>query len=155
MLIVTQRQKTYTLRMVTFLKNDVYPVVIAKIAIVFQFVITILICSAIFLTAFTTVSLIPFITVFFYLDILFVITHMTYRALYAGKKSKTQYSGKRVLIIHILFSILALILTYLMITNQNYFSSVFFTVFTMASWIMSLIFGFLFYSNKYSKTVLE
>jgi hypothetical protein len=138
-----------------FFRNELYALMIAKIAIIFQSVMTMIISISLFLMIYTKIRAEILIIVCLYLDTLFVITHILYRKLYSGRRIILGKNDVVILLVHIMFSLLAIILTFFLIFNMSYIYDHAFMWLVLLSWIMSLVLGVIFYTRKYKKVILE
>lgn len=138
---------------VPFLQNKKYSFVIAKVAIVFQSFITLWISLFLILLLLGATSLLPLLKLALLLDVLFVIAHLMYRALYTGEKVPLGHFEKRVLIIHSITSLMALSMTFVYI-NSGQTGSLLYTISTLFVWSISLISGIVFFIKKYFREVL-
>ena len=131
-----------------FLENKVHTFTIAKIAIFFQSILTILI-SASLLTILTRETFpVSLLTGLVYCDCAFVVVHLLYRALYRGKKVALEKNMKTMLVIHSISSLLALTMTYLF-TKQGSQTQLYYILLLVGVWAVSLISGIIFFKRKY------
>lgn len=138
---------------VPFLQNKKYSFVIAKVAIVFQSAITLCVSLVLILLLLGATSLLPLLKLALLLDVLFVILHLSYRALYTGEKAKLGRFEKRVLIVHGITSLMALSMTFVYIKSAL-MDDILFTVTTLFVWSISLISGIVFFIKKYFSKIL-
>ena len=124
-----------------FLKNEKYSYFIAKIALIFQSLITFLII----LLLIFPLSL-EYINTLLILDVVFVAIHLIYRKLYRGIKLPLEKTQKLAMIAHGGFSILALFLTFIFTSNYNLNIWI-----VIGAWIISLTLGFVFFIKKYTE----
>lgn len=132
----------------TFLEKQNNALLVAKIAIIFQSVITfcvsiLLVCS-IFNVTYPSFILKDLLI----LDILFVAIHLSYRSLYSGPKVILNAQEKSILIVHVITALTALTLTIILVKNALAVGFLF-TWLTLMVWEVSLIFGILFFIKKY------
>lgn len=131
-----------------FLSEPRYAYTIAKIAIVFQTVLTVCIGSLLLLTIVTPIYPKNLLISLLLLDILFVFAHLIYRKSYTGPKIILKPFEKKIIIYHILSSILALSLTlYIVCTGIDITYE--WMCLALASWIFSLVTGIIFFYKKY------
>lgn len=137
--------------LISFLQNKMYSFIIAKVAVVFQSVITLAV--SLFLIFFLSGVLLPLplLVAALLLDVLFVIVHLSYRVLYNGEKVKLEQFETRVLIVHSGASLLALGMTFFSIKNSLNGSAVY-ILSTLFVWGTSLISGIVFFVKKYYST---
>lgn len=121
---------------------------IAKRAVQFQSIITGVIGILLLLTFANSAFALTLLKSAVYLDCAFVILHLTYRKLYNGPKIVLKQKEKPVLVIHVVSSLLALILT-LCIIESVITLSLMICVGTILVWLTSLSSGILFYRKKY------
>lgn len=128
-----------------------YSFIIAKVAVVFQSVITLAV--SLFLIFFLSGVLLPLplLVAALLLDVLFVIVHLSYRVLYNGEKVKLEQFETRVLIVHSGASLLALGMTFFFIKNSLNGGAVY-ILSTLFVWGTSLISGIVFFVKKYYST---
>jgi hypothetical protein len=130
-----------------FLHSEVCSQNIAYIAVIFQTVITLCIWYVL-IASFDNPLLISGSLVWFVLaDCIFVCLHLTYRALYRGKKIILDSSLKKVLITHSVSSLSALLLTLHICFSDTY--SVTAVYISLGVWAISLLSGIWFFSKKY------
>ena len=132
----------------TFLNNARYSFVIAKIATVFQTVMT-LIIGFLLLLAVNGISYSWNLLIFsLLLDISFVCIHLIYRGSYSGKKVELRNVEKHILLWHVISSLLALFITsYIAFGGlQNTYE---WMCLALSSWIVSLVSGVIFFIKKY------
>lgn len=132
-----------------FLHEQRCAFIIAKVAIIFQTLLTVSISTLLIISSNASSNLISFLQVLLVLDIFFVCTHLSYRGMYTGPKVILLQFEKRVLIYHIVSSILALFLTsYIVVLDFTVAQQ--FICFALTSWIVSLVTGVIFFYKKYS-----
>jgi hypothetical protein len=132
-----------------FLSESKYAFLVAKIAIIFQTVFTVCIGSLLLTTIITPTYPKILLSFFLLFDILFVFLHLTYRRLYTGTKIVLKPFEKKVLIYHIISSMLALgITSYIVFAGID--NAYEWMCLALASWIVSLISGIIFFYKKYS-----
>lgn len=134
-----------------FLENEQYPFFIAKVAIVFQSlitgVITLLLLCILLGIGFLEKTLLLIVC----LDGLFVVAHLSYRRAYLGPKVVLAYREKIILSIHIVSALAALIMTsFLVYLGPSIGKG--FVITALIMWGVSLLFGLLFFTKKYSVT---
>lgn len=135
-----------------FLSEPHYAFVIAKIAIVFQTILTIIIGTLLVLTVNAIEYPWIFLTSALLVDLLFVCTHLLYRGLYTGQKITLKSFEKKVLIYHVISSILALIITgYVVIIGIDTAYELMCSA--LASWLTSLVSGVIFFYKKYGSNM--
>lgn len=133
-----------------FLENKNHSYRIAQVAVIYQSIITFLITYCLII-AITTRSLL--VEELFWLvtaDSIFVVLHLTYRALYRGQKVVLSSVEKKLLGIHAITSMCALAVTgyfvlVALIVNTSLMSIV------LIIWVISLVSGIAFYKRKYGK----
>lgn len=130
-----------------FLSEQRHAFTIAKIATLFQTAATTVIIVLLFLSATSTIT--TLLGTVLVADILFVICHLTYRLLYTGPRSILKKADKNILAIHSILSLLALIVTTVIILNDisHIGHTMIFAVILL--WIVSLVFGILFFLKRY------
>lgn len=133
-----------------FLKNQNYAFLIAKVAIVFQSVVTLLVCTLLTLSLFGITYPYCMLQGLLIMDIIFVAAHVSYRVLYNGKKVILSNLEKRILLAHILTALTALTMTIILVKNTVLMKTMF-TWITLMTWEVSFIFGILFFMKKYKK----
>lgn len=131
-----------------FLENKAHTFTIAKIAIIFQSIVTILI-SASLLTVLTR-EMFPAIllTWLVYCDCVFVVMHLSYRVAYHGPKVPLERNEKKVLVVHSISSLLALGMTGLLI-KQGLSAEFYYILLLLCIWAISLVSGVIFFKRKY------
>lgn len=141
----------YTTSMIrTFLESKNHSYVIAHIAVIYQSVLTFLIVCCLLVALATHTSLTEELFWLVVADSVFVVLHLTYRALYRGPKVLLGVTEKKLLIVHIITSLCALAATgYLVTIKLNVNISILLIV--LAVWGVSLVSGIAFYKRKYEK----
>ena len=134
-----------------FLATEAYAVMIAKITIIFQSTLTLLITTLLLLVLGGRYEFTYLLTTILWLDIIFVVIHLLYRGLYTGKKVILVRNDKIILLIHILSALLALGLTFGLLQYGLQEISQEFVCITLFTWVTSLVFGIMFYLAKYNK----
>lgn len=131
-----------------FLNEQRYAFVIAEVAIIFQTVLTASISALLLLTVYDIRYPEFFLKVALLTDSLFVCVHLSYRVLYCGPKISFKRLEKKVLIYHIISSVLALSLTAYIVFRgiDNAFEVM---CLALSSWGVSLVTGVLFFYKKY------
>ncbi len=130
-----------------FLENQSYAFVIAKIAVAFQSFLTILI-SVCFVYSFFAGVPHEVLMGLLLADIMFVVTHLSYRAAYAGQKVLLSTPQKKMLLVHALTSLVALGMTGYIVFTKVEVGGILVTT-TLCVWGVSLISGIFFFRNKY------
>lgn len=134
-----------------FLENEQYPFFIAKVAIVFQSLITgavmILLLCILLDIGFLEGVLLLIVCI----DGLFVVTHLLYRRAYLGPRVVLVYRQKIILSIHIVSALAALLMTSFLVYLGSSIGKGF-VITTLIMWGVSLLFGLLFFTKKYSVT---
>ena len=132
-----------------FLENESYTLIVAKVAILFQSFITsaivTILLSILFGVSYPRTILISLL----FVDSMFVITHLSYRKAYRGPKVILRRSEKMILIVHIVTSLLALLMTFIMVQRDLDVQRLF-TITALCMWVISLVFGIVFFIKKYS-----
>jgi hypothetical protein len=131
-----------------FLHNEIYAYRIAKLAIVFQSLITICVSGlliGIILRIDTPHMLLQWLLS---LDIIFIALHLSYRVSYEGPKITLRMNEKRVLALHIASALMALTLTLFLLRKDMHTEMVYLS-FALLTWILSLVCGVLFFLKKY------
>jgi hypothetical protein len=130
-----------------FLHSELYSKRIAYIAVIFQTIATL--CIGYMLVAsFENWLLISTTLVWFLVaDSAFVCLHLTYRALYRGKRITLSPLLKRVLIVHTVSSSCALLLTFYICFVDSFVDKIIYT--SLVVWGISLLSGVWFFSKKY------
>jgi hypothetical protein len=137
-----------------FLENKAYAFTLALIAVLFQSGITILIISALLISLYKNTFYISVVGGLLFFDVLFVVFHLLYRILYRGQKVVLHKSEKKVLVVHVVGSLLALTLTGALLQSGALVSFVYIWG-VVAVWVTSLISGGIFFKRKYfSRNVL-
>lgn len=135
-----------------FLANELYTYKIAKFATFFQSIITVLIAVMLTIALFDVESTTPFIAGFLAIDTLFVIAHLSYRTLYKGPKVQLDPTSKAILTTHSVLALCALVMTFYYLLNRYEVSNYYIFV-TIVIWFMSLVFGDMFFTRKYNKSI--
>jgi hypothetical protein len=128
----------------TFLENQKHAKTIAQVAIVFQCIVTVCIVSILIVAGDRPSDYYLFLKFLLFVDVAFVILHMSYRAAYTGPKVVLMKTEKRVLTAHIAFSLVAILVTGIMLGGIFNMS-----VLSIVIWTTSLILGVVFYIKKY------
>lgn len=136
----------------TFLENPRHAFTIAKVAIIVQSFFTPVIGLLLVEKLLMVQYFISTLQVFLLLDCAFVITHLTYRTLYRGTKVQLERDAKRLLLGHVITSLLALGLTFL-IVKENL--TALYVWVALVSWCVSLVLGVMFYSKKYKRAYIQ
>ena len=131
-----------------FLDNEAHPFMIARIAIVFQTVLTILIVICLLSSFTTTTMFINTLKALLVLDISFVVLHLSYRALYRGPKVVLHNVQKKILLVHVLSSLIALITTSIFIHKEMMVPD-YLILTLLLIWMTSLFSGVIFFRSKY------
>lgn len=135
-----------------FLYEQKYAYLIAKIAIVFQTTLTLIIGTLLVLLVCNINYPEIFLSGALVVDMLFVCTHLSYRGMYTGPKVTLQPFEKSTLIYHVISSVLALSLTsYIVLGGLDVTYER--MCLALASWFVSLVTGVIFFYKKY-KTFL-
>lgn len=134
-----------------FLSEQRHAFTIAKIAIVFQTVATTIIIVLLFISTTSATTTHTLLSKALVADILFVICHLIYRLLYTGPRSILKKEDTNILAIHSILSLLALIITTAIILNDISYTNHALMFAVIMIWIVSLIFGILFFLKKYKK----
>ncbi len=133
-----------------FLENESYTFLVAKIAILVQSFIT----SAIVVMLLTVLFGVSYpyaaIVALLWIDVMFVVAHLSYRRAYRGPKVILRRSEKAVLILHVLTALLALCMTFVIVQSNLAIGMSFITM-TLLLWITSLILGIVFFTKKYAE----
>jgi hypothetical protein len=133
-----------------FLENKAHTFTIAKIAIVFQSTLTVLISSSL-LTILTRATFpLDLLKWLVYCDGMFVVAHLSYRAAYRGPNVALQRSEKKILVLHSMSSLLALCMTGFMV-KQGSQVGFYYIVVLLSIWVISLVSGVIFFKRKYLK----
>lgn len=140
--------KSYTHLITNFLTSEKKSFEIAKVAIVFQTIITSIVSICIFNSLITSTPLANALIWLLVIDILFVLAHLLYRRLYRGPKASLTHSQKRTLILHSATAITALLLTFLVLLNEEK-NTWFILLVVLSNWITSLFLGIIFFIKKY------
>ncbi len=134
-----------------FLENEQYSFFIAKVAIVFQSLITgvvmILLLCILLDVGFPERILLVIVC----LDGLFVVAHLSYRRAYLGPRVVLAYRQKIILSIHIASALTALLMTSFLVYLESPVGK-WFVITALIMWGVSLSFGLLFFTKKYSVT---
>ncbi len=131
-----------------FLHNEIYAYRIAKLAIVFQSIVTICISSLLICTILSIEAPRMLLQWLLSVDIIFVAFHLCYRVTYSGPKVNLTIHEKRILALHIASSLMALALT-LFLLKKEMAREMVYLLFAILMWILSLVFGILFFLKKY------
>ncbi len=131
-----------------FLENKAHTVTIAKTAIIFQSVVTILVSMCLF--GVITKSTLPIMTLkwLLYVDGVFVLFHLLYRAVYRGPKVVLKSNVKITLLVHSVSSLTALMLTGFFV-QQGLRVEFYYIWFVIFMWAVSLTSGVTFFQQKY------
>lgn len=131
-----------------FLQNKHYAFVIAQIAVVFQSVLTILIGICLLFSLAPVIPPVDVLKVLLIIDSIFVVLHLSYRGAYRGQKVVLENVHKKILIIHVVSSLIALIATSMLI-HENLNVYTYLIIIVLLVWSISLVSGVMFYSKKY------
>lgn len=136
-----------------FLEDETHAFSIATIAIIFQSVLTA--CIGIFLVAYLTgiLSSLLILTWLLYIDVAFVLLHLAYRGLYRGPKVLLKHHEKKILLAHILSSLIALFMTFYFMYNGAE-GSHFVIYLILLVWGLSLLSGVIFFKRKYVSEII-
>ncbi len=132
----------------SFLENPRHAFTIAKVAIVAQSFFTVVISLLLIEKLFRLRYFVSTLHMFLLLDCAFVVIHLTYRALYRGTKIQLEKDAKRLLLGHVITSLLALGITFLIVQKNL---SALYVLIALVSWCVSLVLGVMFYSKKYKR----
>jgi FlaA1/EpsC-like NDP-sugar epimerase len=135
----------------SFLSKQSHSVTIAKIATIFQSTLTTVLCVLLALSLHGSYTFITSIGALLTLDAFFVVCHLTYRILYRGPQTKLANNTKIIIFVHSIFSVIALGLTAYFVTHYEDIPDAFILT-TILTWFISLIFGDMFFREKYSNT---
>lgn len=136
----------------TFLEKQSNAFLFAKMAIIFQTVLTL--CIGTFLVAYLNSVTIPLyiLTWLLCIDVVFVVTHLSYRGTYRGPRVILKQYEKKILLVHVISSLFALITTFLLVRKDLHVGmSVMYL--TLLIWGLSLFSGVAFFRSKYSKSI--
>ncbi len=131
-----------------FLENKAHTFTIAKIAIIFQSMLTILVCASLLTMLTSTTFPRDLLLWLLYADCLFVVLHLTYRIAYRGPKVALTRNEKKVLILHSLSSLVALCLTVILV-KQWLQIGMYYAPLLLSLWLISLTSGIIFFKQKY------
>ena len=131
-----------------FLSEQRHAFTIAKIAIVFQTVATTIIIVLLFISTTSATTTHTLLSKALVTDILFVICHLIYRLLYTGPRSIIKKEDTNILAIHSILSLLVLIITTSITVRDMSHTSHTLIIAVILLWIVSLIFGILFFLNR-------
>lgn len=134
----------------SFLENKAHTFTIAKIAIVFQSIITILISASLLVLLIRKTFPANLLTWLVYCDCVFVVMHLSYRVAYRGPKVPLERNEKTVLVTHSISSLFALGMTGLLI-KQGLQAEFYYIPLLLGIWAISLISGVIFFKRKYLK----
>ncbi len=141
----------YTKRMLkSFLQNQRYALLVAKVAIIFQSFVTLLIGVFLILSLYHIEYPVSMLLMVLYTDIVFVCIHLIYRIFYSGMKIQLQKSEQKILVLHIATSLVALSMTYY-ISQGLLVVSTSIILMTLIFWVISLSTGVVFYTKKYNQ----
>lgn len=141
----------YTKRMLKcFLQNQRYALLVAKVAIIFQSFVTLLIGVFLILSLYHIEYPVSMLLTALYTDIVFVCIHLIYRIFYSGMKIQLQKSEQKILVLHIATSLVALSMTYY-ISQGLLVVSTSIILTTLIFWVISLSTGVVFYTKKYNQ----
>lgn len=141
----------YTKRMLKcFLQNQRYALLVAKVAIIFQSFVTLLIGVFLILSLYHIEYPVSMLLMVLYTDIVFVCIHLIYRIFYSGMKIQLQKSEQKILVLHIATSLVALSMTYY-ISQGLLVVSTSIILTTLIFWVISLSTGVVFYTKKYNQ----
>lgn len=126
-----------------FLENEKYSKRIARIAIVFQSAVTLLVIYLLFRGMIGQ-------KLFFliYADSVFVALHLVYRKAYKGKRILLPQQARLFLVLHSIFALLSIGLTFMLYAIRDMDTRPYAYV-TLGAWIVTLALGFIFYYKKY------
>jgi low temperature requirement protein LtrA len=133
-----------------FLENKVHTFTIAKIAISFQSIVTILISASLLTILVRETFPVNLLTWLVCCDCMFVAVHLSYRVAYRGPKVPLERNEKVVLAVHSVSSLLALGMTGLLI-KQGLWAEFNYILVLLCVWVISLISGVIFFKRKYLK----
>ena len=131
-----------------FLEDETYALAISKIVILFQSMVTFLICVCIGLSLVTPEGSITILKGLVYLDIAFIFLHLLYRTAYFGKKITTSHSEKRILLFHVVNALMAIGISCIYIQEKNGVNFLLATI-AIIFWLLSLYYGIVFFNKKY------
>jgi len=138
-----------------FLQNEAHSRLIAQIALLFQGTVTVLITLCLLIFILTAKNTESFLALFFAADVIFVMMHLTYRKAYRGKKIILGKSEKLLLFTHVVTALLALYYTYYILIEGLTASSATRLWFVLSLWVISVLFGYVFYVKKYIRGSLS
>ena len=134
----------------SFLQNQRYALLVAKVAIIFQSFVTLLIGVFLILSLYHIEYPVSMLLMVLYTDIVFVCIHLIYRIFYSGMKIQLQKSEQKILVLHIATSLVALSMTYY-ISQGLLVVSTSIILMTLIFWVISLSTGVVFYTKKYNQ----
>jgi hypothetical protein len=136
----------------SFLAQESHGYLIAKIATLFQGALTTILSILLALSIADYSWTTYLISIFLTLDVLFVVSHLAYRICYTGPRMPLSKNTKYILILHSVFSTIALGMTQYYVLNIDDISH-YFAVTAIVMWFISLVFGDMFFRRKYSEAL--
>ncbi len=131
-----------------FLENKVYSFTIAQIAIVFQSVLTALISICLVGSLVDGIPPLQTLRWLLIVDIIFVALHLSYRSVYQGPREKLPSSQKTTLLVHVISSLSALVVTAIFV-QKELLVEVSSVLALLVVWLVSLASGLIFFKKKY------
>jgi hypothetical protein len=129
--------------------NSKYAMQVGYIAIVIQTMFTLCITTYVLLQVNTPYPyFVPVLVKLLSLDVLFITVHISYRVLYKGPKVALDGLTKKVLALHVVTSIIALVGTYILCSLGMY-GKYFWAYILVVLWLASLLSGLVFFGVKY------
>lgn len=140
------------LKQVSFLENTDYAFLIAKIVIVIQTLFTCSISIVLLRSMYKDTFGVQLLMCILLLNILFIGMHLAYRVLYRGQQVLLTHLEKKILFVHVLTSLLALIgALYIATSNDTVIHLVY--ILDLLMWFASLSSGVVFFYVKYKKSL--